>query len=143
MSVFTKTLSYDPLVDPDIITMIAASAALAISKLPFHMPIGAARVGQVDGEFVLNPSQEVQATSSLDLVVAGTKDAIMMVEAGADGISEDRMLDAIDFAHEHINHICDEINVFANMSEVNKDEFTALNLKKSPRSWTNHSNRIY
>lgn len=130
VSVFTKTLSYDPLVDPDIITMIAASAALAISKLPFHMPIGAARVGQVDGEFVLNPPQEVQATSNLDLVVAGTKDAIMMVEAGTDGISEDRMLDAIDFAHEHINHICDEINVFANMSEVNKIDFTAPEFKE-------------
>ena len=106
VNVFIKTLSHDPLVEPDIPAMIAASAALSISPLPFECPIAATRIGMIDGEFVLNPSPEACLKSSLDLVIAGSSSAILMVEAGSTGISEDRMLDAIDFAHTHIKSVC-------------------------------------
>jgi polyribonucleotide nucleotidyltransferase len=125
VNVFTKTLSYDPSVDPDIIAMIAASAALTLSDLPFLGPIGAVRVGLIENELVLNPNLETQKNSQLDLVVAGSKDAIIMVEAGAKGISEDRMLDAIDFAHKHIQAICSEINEFQSNAGKDKVEFQA------------------
>ena len=124
VNVFTKTLSYDPSVDPDIIAMIAASAALSLSSLPFLGPIGAVRVGLIDDEFVLNPNLETQKTSQLDLVVTGSQDAIIMVEAGSKGIAEERMLDAIDFAHEHIKGICSEISAF--QSEAGKDKIAYL-----------------
>jgi len=123
VNVFTKTMSYDPSVDPDIISILAASAALTLSDLPFMGPIGAVRVGLINNEFILNPSQEAQRNSQLDLVVAGSHDAIIMVEAGAKGISEDLMLDAIDFAHQHIRSICQDINEFQKLAGKPKIKF--------------------
>ena len=93
-------LSYDGENQPDILSIIASSAALAISGLPFQGPIGASRVGFKDGNYLLNPSIEELKESELDLVVAGTKDAVLMVESETSGLSEKIMLDAVKFGHE-------------------------------------------
>jgi polyribonucleotide nucleotidyltransferase len=89
----------------DLMGMIASSAALAISEIPFRGPIGAARVGFIDGKFIINPGQEELKTTSLNLVVAGTADAIMMVEGGASELTEDQMLEALETAHREIKKI--------------------------------------
>ena len=93
-------LSYDGENQPDILSIIASSAALAISGLPFQGPIAASRVGYKDGKYLLNPSIEELKESELDLVVAGTKDAVLMVESETSGLSEKIMLDAVKFGHE-------------------------------------------
>ena len=98
--VIAQVLSYDGENEPDIVAMIAASAALTISGVPFMGPIGAARVGFVDGEYILNPTQAQIAEGELDLVVAGTCNAVMMVESEAKELSEDEMLGAVMFAHK-------------------------------------------
>ncbi|MFO7265421.1 MAG: polyribonucleotide nucleotidyltransferase [Bacillota bacterium] len=90
---------------PDVTALIGASAALTISDIPFLGPVGAVRVGRVDGQFVINPTVEQMERSELDLVVAGTKDAVMMVEAGAKELPESVMLDAIMFGHEEVKRI--------------------------------------
>ncbi len=92
---------------PDVTAIIGASLALCISDIPFAGPLGAVCVGMVDGEFVVNPTEEQTLKSDMHLVVAGTRDAIMMVEAGANEIPEDKMLDAIFLAHEVIKDIVD------------------------------------
>jgi len=89
----------------DLMGMIASSAALAISDIPFRGPIGAVRVGFVDGKFIVNPGQKELESTLLNLVVAGTRDAIMMVEGGANELTEDQMLDALDTAHREIKKI--------------------------------------
>ena len=93
-------LSYDGENQPDILSIIASSAALAISGLPFQGPIAASRVGYKDGKYLLNPSIEDLKESKLDLVVAGTKDAVLMVESETSGLSEKIMLEAVKFGHE-------------------------------------------
>ena len=94
-------LSYDTENQPDILSIIASSAALAISGLPFQGPIAASRVGYKDGKYLLNPSPEELKSSALDLVVAGTKEAVLMVESETSGLSEKIMLDAVKFGHEN------------------------------------------
>lgn len=98
--VVVHTISLNPEVDADIAAMIAVSAALAISGVPFNGPIGAARVGYVNGEYVLNPGKTARKNSKLDLVVAGTEAAVLMVESEADQLTEDVMLGAVVFGHE-------------------------------------------
>ena len=98
--VIAQVLSYDGENEPDIVAMIAASAALTLSGVPFMGPIGAARVGFNEGEYILNPSQAQIAEGRLDLVVAGTRDAVMMVESEANELSEEIMLGAVLFAHD-------------------------------------------
>ena len=98
--VVIHTISLNPEVDADIAAMIGVSAALSISGIPFNGPIGAARVGYVNGEYVLNPGQTERKNSQLDLVVAGTEAAVLMVESEADQLSEDVMLGAVVFGHE-------------------------------------------
>ncbi|WP_313071006.1 polyribonucleotide nucleotidyltransferase [Melaminivora sp.] len=98
--VVIHTISLNPEVDADIAAMLGVSAALAISGLPFNGPIGAARVGYVNGEYVLNPGQTARKNSQLDLVVAGTETAVLMVESEADQLPEDVMLGAVVFGHE-------------------------------------------
>ncbi len=93
-------ISYDKENQPDILAITASSAALAISGMPFMGPVGASRVGLVDGKYILNPSKAELENSSLDLVVAGTKDAVLMVESEANGLSEEEMLNAVKFGHE-------------------------------------------
>ena len=100
VQVLPTVLSYDNENEPDILSIIASSAALAISGLPFKGPIAASRVGFIDGKCVLNPSKEQLENSKLDLVVAGTKEAVLMVESEASGLTEKEMLDAVKFGHE-------------------------------------------
>ena len=100
VQVLPTVLSYDGVNEPDVLSIIACSAALAISGMPFRGPVGASRVGYIDEKFVLNPSKEEIEKSDLDLVVAGTKDAVLMVESEASGLSEKIMLDAVKFGHE-------------------------------------------
>ncbi len=102
VQVIATVKSVDPEIDPDIPALLGASAALAISGMPFQGPIGAARVGHVDGQLVLNPTFSQLEESRLDLVVAGTEDAVLMVESEADLLPEDTMLDAVIFGHEQM-----------------------------------------
>ena len=107
--VVVTVLQHDMENDPDIVGMVAASAALTISGVPFMGPIGAARVGMIDGELVLNPAIDQIPTSDLDLVVAGTQDALMMVESEAKELSEETMLKALMFAHAGMQPVIDAI----------------------------------
>jgi polyribonucleotide nucleotidyltransferase len=102
VQVIATVKSMDPEIDPDIPALLGASAALAISGMPFQGPIGAARVGHIDGKLVLNPSFSQLQESRLDLVVAGTENAVLMVESEADLLPEDTMLDAVIFGHEQM-----------------------------------------
>jgi polyribonucleotide nucleotidyltransferase len=100
-------MSVDHLNPYDILAMNGASAALMVSNVPFPSPVGAVRVGKIDGNFVVNPDEELLlADTDLDLIVAGTEDAILMVEAGANEIPEAEILDALDIAHENIKKLC-------------------------------------
>jgi polyribonucleotide nucleotidyltransferase len=107
--VIVTTLSHDLENDPDILAMIAASAALTLSGVPFMGPIGAARVGFINNEYVLNPQLDEMTESALDLVVAGTQDAVLMVESEAKELSEDLMLGAVMFGHRHFQPVIDAI----------------------------------
>ncbi|HXQ65062.1 MAG TPA: polyribonucleotide nucleotidyltransferase [Alphaproteobacteria bacterium] len=98
--IICTTLSHDLENDPDMVAMVAASAALTISGIPFMGPIAAARVGRINGEFVLNPQMDELATSELDLVVAGTSDGVLMVESEAKELPEETMLQAVMFGHQ-------------------------------------------
>ncbi|MBC2779188.1 polyribonucleotide nucleotidyltransferase [Parasphingopyxis marina] len=109
INVICQVLSYDGVNEPDILAMVAASAALTISGVPFMGPIGGARVGYKDGEYQLNPSHEEVAEGELDLVVAGTHNAVLMVESEAKELSEDVMLGAVMFAHEESKKVIDAI----------------------------------
>ncbi len=102
VQVIATVISLNPEVDADIPALIGASAALAISGMPFAGPIAAAKVGYVDGNYVLNPSKTALADSNLELIVAGTKDAVLMVESEADRLSEEVMLGAVMFGHEQL-----------------------------------------
>ena len=111
--VIATVISYDNENDPDIVSLIACSAALTLSGVPFMGPIGAARVGFKDGDFILNPTKEEMETSALDLVVAGTKDAVLMVESETSGLSEKIMLDAVKFGHEKFVPVIEAIEKLA------------------------------
>ncbi len=152
-------ISYDKENEADILSIIASSAALAISGMPFMGPVGASRVGFIDGKYVLNPSKTDLEKSKLDLVVAGTKDAVLMVESEANGLTEEEMLNAVKFGHEGFVPIIEMIEDLAkecrkpewtvekkDLSEIKKkleDEFTE-DLKKafSTRDKQDRSNQI-
>ena len=110
VQVIIHVLSVDPEVDPDIASMIGASAALSISGIPFKGPIGACRVGYINGEYVCNPKLSQMADSKLDLVVAGTERAVLMVESEADCLSEDVMLNAVTYGHAQMQVAIDAIH---------------------------------
>ena len=120
VQVIATVLSVDQDNSPEIASMIGSSIALSISDIPFSGPIGAVNVGLIDGKFIVNPNSEERETSQLDLTVAGTKDAIMMVEAGANVVAEETILEAIFFAHDEIKRICDFIEGIT--KEVGKDK---------------------
>ena len=122
VQVLPTVLSYDGENQPDILAMIASSAALAISGLPFQGPIAASRVGFNNGNYILNPSPKDLENSSLDLVVAGTKDAVLMVESEASGLSEKEMLDAVKFGHENFVPIIGAIEKLAKKAAKSKWE---------------------
>ena len=110
VQVIVHVLSVNPEIDPDIAAMIGASAALSVAGLPFNGPIGAARVGYANGQYILNPTATQLKTSELDLVVAGTENAVMMVESEAKQLSEDVMLGAVVFGHEQMKAVIDAIH---------------------------------
>ena len=110
VQVIATVLSLNPEVDPDIPSLIGTSAALSISGLPFNGPIGAARVGYIDGNYVLNPTHSQLAESQLDLVVAGTSNAVLMVESEAQELSEEAMLGAVMYGHEQFQVAINAIN---------------------------------
>ena len=114
-------ISYDKENEADILSIIASSAALAISGMPFKGPVGASRVGFIDGKYVLNPSKKELENSKLDLVVAGTKDAVLMVESEANGLTEEEMLKAVKFGHENFVPIINMIEELA--SECKKPDW--------------------
>tara|TARA_R110000824_G_scaffold118960_14_gene272036 strand:+ start:154752 stop:156947 length:2196 start_codon:yes stop_codon:yes gene_type:complete len=123
--VIVTVLSHDMENDPDIVAMVAVSAALTISGLPFMGPIGAARVGYINGEYVLNPLIDDMAESALDLVVAGTNDAVMMVESEAKELSEDVMLGAVMHGHKGFQPVIDMIIRMAEKCAKEPRPFTA------------------
>ncbi len=116
VQVIIHVLSVNPEIDPDIAGMIGASAALAVSGIPFNGPIGAARVGYVDGQYLLNPTATQLKSSKLDLVVAGTQSAVLMVESEAQQLPEDVMLGAVVFGHEQMQAAINAINELVRQS---------------------------
>jgi len=107
VQIVTTVLSIDKVNAFDILSINGASAALMLSEMPFEGPVGAVRIGMIDDDFVINPTLQEIEESSLDLVVAGTREAISMVEAGADEVSEDDLLEALQIAHDEIKKLCD------------------------------------
>tara|TARA_Y100000588_G_scaffold84217_1_gene88816 strand:- start:34773 stop:36902 length:2130 start_codon:yes stop_codon:yes gene_type:complete len=118
VQVIATVVSVDPEIQPDIVALIGTSAALALSGIPFNGPIGASRVGFIDGQYVLNPTLTELNESKLDLVVAGTDNAVLMVESEAETLPEDVMLGAVVYGHEQSQAIITAINEFA--SEAGK-----------------------
>ena len=116
VQVVVHVLSLNPEVQADIAALIATSAALSVSGIPFNGPIGAARVGYVNGEYVLNPGKAELANSKLDLVVAGTEAAVLMVESEAHELPEDVMLGAVVYGHEQMQTVIDAINELVEMA---------------------------
>ncbi|MEY0302217.1 polyribonucleotide nucleotidyltransferase [Providencia manganoxydans] len=110
IQIIATVVSVNPQVNPDIVAMIGASAALALSGVPFNGPIGAARVGFINDEYVLNPTADELKSSRLDLVVAGTESAVLMVESEAELLSEEQMLGAVVFGHDQQQVVINEIN---------------------------------
>lgn len=120
VQVIATVLSVDQDCSPDIVAMIGSSVALSISDIPFQGPTGSVAVGLIDGKFILNPTSAEREKSDLSLIVSGTKDAVMMVEAGANEVPEDLMLEGILFAHEYIKEICNFIESI--QKEVGKEK---------------------
>ena len=130
VQIFCTVLSADKNINPDIASLIGASAALSISGVPFQGPLGAARVGFIDSNFVLNPSPAELENSMLDMVVAGTKDAVLMVESEASELSEDIMLGSVLFGHQEMQKVinaCSELRAKVNPTpwEFSEDTVTA------------------
>ncbi|HCI80288.1 MAG TPA: polyribonucleotide nucleotidyltransferase, partial [Ktedonobacter sp.] len=105
VQIVITVLSVDQENDPDILGIVGASAALSVSDIPFAGPVGAVRVGYIDDQLVINPLEHQMESSRLDLAIAGTADAVMMVEAGAKELPEDMMLEAVRFGHEALQDI--------------------------------------
>ncbi|MGP1924024.1 MAG: polyribonucleotide nucleotidyltransferase [Arsenophonus sp. NEOnobi-MAG3] len=113
IQIIITVVSINPQINPDIVAMIGASSALTISGIPFNGPIGAARVGYIDNQYVLNPTVNELKSSRLDLVVAGTSSAVLMVESKADLLTEEQMLGAVVFGHEQQQIVIENINSLA------------------------------
>jgi polyribonucleotide nucleotidyltransferase len=125
VQIIATVISLDPEVDPDIASLLGASAALCIAGVPFQGPIGAARVGYVEGEYVLNPTgKQVKEESKLDLVVAGTREGVLMVESEAKCLPEDVMLGAVLFGHQQMQAAIDAIEKLAAEAGKPKWEWT-------------------
>ncbi len=118
VQIIATVMSLNPEVDPDVVAILGASAALAISGLPFNGPLGAARVGFRDGQYLLNPNKSQIKDSDLDLVVAGTRNAVLMVESEARELTEEQMLGAVLFGHQQMQNAIDTIEELA--AEVDK-----------------------
>lgn len=125
VQIVATVLSVDPNVNPDVPALLGASAALAVSGIPFHGPVAAARVGYVNGQYVLNPSKEQLCDSQLDLVVAGAADAILMVESEAKELPEEVMLGAVMFGHQHMQVAIEAIKALAEENGTRRWEWQA------------------
>ncbi|MBO67681.1 MAG: polyribonucleotide nucleotidyltransferase [Acidiferrobacteraceae bacterium] len=125
VQIIASVMSVDPEIDPDIVAMIGASAALVLTGVPFGGPIGAARVGFIDGRYVLNPSATQLVESSLNLVVAGTENAVLMVESEAKELSEDQMLGAVNFGHDAMQDAIRVIKDLALEADVERWDWQA------------------
>ena len=121
-------LSYDGINEPDYLAISGGPAAAFLSRVPFPQPLAGVRVGLIDGEFVVNPTLQEREVSKLDLMVAGTKEAIVMVEAGADFISEEQMVEALVFGHENIKKICELIERVGAQMDIQKWQTAAPDL---------------
>ena len=131
-------MSVDHVNPYDMLAMNGASAALMVSDVPFPTPVGAVRIGKIDGNFVVNPDEDALLESTdLDLIVAGTEDAILMVEAGANEIPEAEILDALDIAHENINKLCAAQRELAELA--GKEKVVGRNPRRSMTSSTSRS----
>ena len=130
VQIIATVLSVDQDHTPDILGMIGSSIALSISDIPFNGPTAAVLVGLVDGEFIINPDAEERDKSEMHLVVSGTKDAIMMVEAGAHELPESIMLEGILFAHEEIKKLCTFIEEIQEEVGKEKQEFQVFQPEK-------------
>src|SRR5580765_1996047 len=123
--VVIHTLSLNPEVDADIAAMVGVSAALSVSGIPFSGPIGAARVGYINGQYVLNPGQTARKDSQMDLVVAGTESAVLMVESEALQLSEEIMLGAVVYGHEQMKVVIDAIHELVRDGGKPEQQWTA------------------
>tara|TARA_A100001011_G_scaffold362618_1_gene411764 strand:+ start:28138 stop:30210 length:2073 start_codon:yes stop_codon:yes gene_type:complete len=131
--VLATVLSYDKENDPEVLSVIASSAALSVSGLPFMGPVAASKVGFIENKFVLNPTKDQLKKSSLELVVAGTSNAVLMVESEASGLSESQMLDAVKFGHENFKPVIEmisEIKKQVKKEEIEIEKKDYKNLKK-------------
>lgn len=118
--ILSYVYSYDGMNTPDILSICSASAALMISDIPFYKPIAAVRIGLIDNSFIINPNPEEQKKSSLDLVLSGTKDAILMIEGYSDFLTEDQILEAVEYGHKYIKIICEELKNW--QEEIGKEK---------------------
>jgi len=125
VQIIATVVSLDPEIDPDILAIIGSSAAVALSGAPFSGPVGAARVGYIDEQYVLNPSKTDLEAANLDLVVAGTESAVLMVESEAAGLSEEIMLGAVMFGHEQMQVVIQAIRELTEESGVTPWEWSA------------------
>ncbi|GGA61564.1 polyribonucleotide nucleotidyltransferase [Edaphobacter acidisoli] len=116
--------------DPDVLGINGASCALALSDIPFHGPVGAVRIGLVDDQFIVNPTYTERAKSKLNIMVVGTKDGIVMIESGANEVAEERVVDAIEFAHTEIKKICVAIEDLVARAGKQKRLVTAVEIDK-------------
>ena len=121
--IMPTVISADMVNDPDTLAMVAASASVAISDIPFEGPIAAVRVGRIDGQLIANPTLEQMAQSDVEIVVSGSKDAVMMVEGESDFLSEAEMLDAIFFGHQSLQPLIDAQSELARLVGLEKREF--------------------
>ncbi|MFP3036700.1 MAG: polyribonucleotide nucleotidyltransferase [Arsenophonus sp.] len=137
IQIIATVVSINPQINPDIVAMIGASAALSLSDIPFYGPIGAARVGYVNNKYILNPNSNELKNSRLDLIVACTTNAVIMVESEADLLTEDQMLNAIIFGHKQQQIIIENINILAN--EIGKEKWSWQPEQVSEKLY----NRIY
>ena len=133
VQIVNTVLSVDKDNSPELTALLASSLSVSISKIPFNGPVAAVKVGRVDGEFVINPTVEQTEKSDLDLTVAGTKEAINMVEAGANEVSEDDMLEALMFGHEAIKELIEFEEKIISEIGVEKMEYDKLEISESLR----------
>ena len=110
IQIINTVLSVDPDVDPDVVALIGSGAALAISDIPFDQPVAGVRVGMVDGEYIVNPTPEQLASGIVEVIVAGTANAVMMVEGGAKEVSEETLLGAVEFGHGRVREVLQTID---------------------------------
>ena len=130
VQVLTFVWSYDGIVSPDPLAICAASAALVISDIPLIKPVGAVRVGLINGKFIINPTVEEIGKSALDLMIAGTEDAVLMIEGFCDFLTEEQVLDAIEIGHESIKKICTHSQNGKRKSENKKIEYSFRKIDK-------------